>query len=203
MGCSDGLVVASLEETWGLFSRFDCVYSLFRLHHSRVPRRCSGGCYEPTCQVRLFPYTRCIHHSLNFEPLFSRTTFVTGMNGINASTMRQTIQPLIKRPKLTLKLSQLRVCFEPIPGLDALPLTCAPALSPLAIFLLWLHATNGLARINAGLEPRRLGSRFPVAVLAPLCGHLECCGVPPLLALKVVQHLFREEGRGKKKKQRG
>jgi len=155
------------------------------------------------CEETVLETVGCINHSLNFEHLFSRTTSVTGMNGINASTVRQTIQPLIKRAKLTLKLSQLRVCFEPIPGLDALPLTCAPALSPLAIFLLWLHATNGLARINAGLEPRRLGSRFPVAVLAPLCGHLECCGVPPLLALKVVQHLFREEGRGKKKKQRG
>jgi hypothetical protein len=32
---------------------------LFRFieFHSRVPRRCSGGCYEPTCQVLLFPYT--------------------------------------------------------------------------------------------------------------------------------------------------
>ena len=26
-GCSGRLVVASLEETWGLLSRFDCVYS--------------------------------------------------------------------------------------------------------------------------------------------------------------------------------
>ena len=54
-GCSGRLVVASLEETWGLLSRFDCVYSGY------ITQGCAGGalvgCYEPTCQVLLFPYT--------------------------------------------------------------------------------------------------------------------------------------------------
>jgi len=49
------LVVASLEETWGLLSRFDCVYSGY------ITQGCTGGalvgCYEPTCQELLFPYT--------------------------------------------------------------------------------------------------------------------------------------------------
>ena len=54
-GCSRGLAVASLEETRGLLSRFDCVYSDY------ITQGCAGGalagCYEPTCQVLLFPYT--------------------------------------------------------------------------------------------------------------------------------------------------
>ena len=59
---SGGLVVASLEETRGLLSRFDCVYSGY------ITQECPGGalagCYEPTCQVLLFPYTRL----LQFRP---------------------------------------------------------------------------------------------------------------------------------------
>ena len=55
--CSGRLMVASLEETWGLLSRFDCVYSGY------ITQGCAGpgalvGCYEPTCQMLLFPYTR-------------------------------------------------------------------------------------------------------------------------------------------------
>ena len=54
-GCSGRLVVASLEETWGLLSRFDCVYSGY------ITQGCAGGalvgCYEPTCHMLLFPCT--------------------------------------------------------------------------------------------------------------------------------------------------
>ena len=41
--CSGGLVVASLKETQGLLTRFDCVYFRLPVHHSRVRRGCSGG----------------------------------------------------------------------------------------------------------------------------------------------------------------
>ena len=55
-GCSGGLAVASLKETRGVLWRVGgditqgdvgialtfCL-CVFRLHHSRVPRRCSGG----------------------------------------------------------------------------------------------------------------------------------------------------------------
>jgi len=58
--CSGRLVVASLEETWGLLSRFDCVYSGY------ITQGCAGGalvgCYEPTCQMLLFPYTHQRNH---------------------------------------------------------------------------------------------------------------------------------------------
>ena len=54
--CPCGLVVASLEETQGLLSRFDSVYLGY------ITQGGAGGalagCYEPTCQVLLFPYTR-------------------------------------------------------------------------------------------------------------------------------------------------
>jgi len=47
--------VASLEETQGLLSRFDSVYLGY------ITQGGAGvalaGCYEPTCQVLLFPYT--------------------------------------------------------------------------------------------------------------------------------------------------
>ena len=48
-------MVASLEGARGLLSRFDCVYSDY------ITQGCLGGalagCYEPTCQELLFPYT--------------------------------------------------------------------------------------------------------------------------------------------------
>ena len=53
--CSGVLVVASLEETQGLLSRFDCVYSGY------ITQGGTGGalvgCYELRCQMLLFPYT--------------------------------------------------------------------------------------------------------------------------------------------------
>ena len=72
--CSSVLVVASVKETrWVLWrvgggiTRGGAVGALtfslrvHKLHHSRVPKGCSGGCYEPTCQVLLFSYTRAWH----------------------------------------------------------------------------------------------------------------------------------------------
>ena len=62
-GCSGRLVAASLEEMWGLLSRFDCVHSGYITQGCPGPRGCSAsvalvvGCYEPTCQVLLFSYT--------------------------------------------------------------------------------------------------------------------------------------------------
>ena len=54
--CSGVLVVVSLEETRGLLSRFDRVCS------DCITQGCAGGtlagCYEPMCQMLLFPYTR-------------------------------------------------------------------------------------------------------------------------------------------------
>ena len=50
------MVVASLEEARWVLSHFDCVYSGY------ITQGCAGGaqvgCYEPTCQMLLFPYTR-------------------------------------------------------------------------------------------------------------------------------------------------
>ena len=63
--CSGRLMVASLEETWGLLSRFDCVYSGY------ITQGCAGGalvgCYEPTCQMLLFPYTQATRHFRHFS----------------------------------------------------------------------------------------------------------------------------------------
>jgi hypothetical protein len=49
------------------------------LHRSRVPRGCSGGCYEPTCQVLLFPY---IVHTVVSHHIFSRQTSDGNLNKI-------------------------------------------------------------------------------------------------------------------------
>ena len=57
--CSGVLGVASLEETQGLLSRFDRVYSGY------ITQGCAGGAlaggYEPTCQMLLFSYTHSHH----------------------------------------------------------------------------------------------------------------------------------------------
>ena len=59
--CSGVLVVASLEEARWVLSHFDCVYSGY------ITQGCAGGalvgCYEPTCQMLLFPYTHRRHYS--------------------------------------------------------------------------------------------------------------------------------------------
>ena len=50
-----GRVVTALEEAQGLLSRFDSVYLGY------ITQGGAGvalvGCYEPTCQMLLFPYT--------------------------------------------------------------------------------------------------------------------------------------------------
>ena len=43
MNCSGVLAVTFLEGAQGLLSRFVRVYPVFRLHHSRGRRGCSGG----------------------------------------------------------------------------------------------------------------------------------------------------------------
>ena len=54
--CSGVLVVASLEETQRLLSSGDTVYPDY------ITQGCAGGalvgCYEPACQMPLFPYTQ-------------------------------------------------------------------------------------------------------------------------------------------------
>jgi len=49
-------LVIALQEAQGLLSRFDSVYSGY------ITRGGAGvalvGCYEPKCQVLLFPYTQ-------------------------------------------------------------------------------------------------------------------------------------------------
>jgi hypothetical protein len=52
-----GIVVASLEETGGLLLRFDCVYRYSDYITQECAEGALAGCYEPTCQVLLFPYT--------------------------------------------------------------------------------------------------------------------------------------------------
>jgi hypothetical protein len=55
--CSGVLAVAFLEEAQGLLSRFVCVY----LPVGYITQGGAGvglaGCYEPTAQVLLYPYT--------------------------------------------------------------------------------------------------------------------------------------------------
>jgi hypothetical protein len=68
-------VVASLEETQGLLSRFDCVYLGY------TTQGCEGvalaGWYEPTCQVLLFPYTRASMVELDAQTQRHKCTYGT------------------------------------------------------------------------------------------------------------------------------
>jgi hypothetical protein len=58
--CSSALAVVFLELAQGLLSRFVCVYLGY------ITQGCAGGavagCYEPTCQMLVFPYTPRVKH---------------------------------------------------------------------------------------------------------------------------------------------